>query len=195
MILADARDQVKVALLRGNVESSLRKFGLVGHTEYSRKSLDGLLLKVSKKWWATLGTEDMLLWKLGSNMTALREFTALCRVESIPLTSLFIGTALGGWRDAKKTAARDTNNPHAMLDAMGGVNALGKGFTKYAQEKFNSSQFAAISASAEEYGNGGFTLIKGPPGTGKTTTLVAVLNSLHIRQFNKYYEEVRRLPP
>lgn len=27
----------------------------------------------------------------------------------------------------------------------------------------------------------------------ETTTLVAVLNSLHIRQFNKYYEEVRRI--
>ena len=31
------------------------------------------------------------------------------------------------------------------------------------------------------------------PGTGKTSTLVAILNSLHIRQFNKYYEEVRRV--
>jgi senataxin len=30
-------------------------------------------------------------------------------------------------------------------------------------------------------------------GTGKTTTLVTVLNSLHIRQYNKYYDEVRRI--
>jgi len=29
--------------------------------------------------------------------------------------------------------------------------------------------------------------------TTETTTLVAVLNSLHIRQYNKYYEEVRRI--
>ena len=29
--------------------------------------------------------------------------------------------------------------------------------------------------------------------SGKTTTLVAILNSLHIRQYNKYYEEVRRI--
>lgn len=28
---------------------------------------------------------------------------------------------------------------------------------------------------------------------GKTTTLVAVLNSLHIRQYNKYYEKVRQI--
>lgn len=32
-----------------------------------------------------------------------------------------------------------------------------------------------------------------PPGTGKTTTLVALLNSLHIRQFNKYYEKVGKI--
>lgn len=36
-------------------------------------------------------------------------------------------------------------------------------------------------------------MIKGPPGTGKTTTLTAILNSLHIRQYNKYYDEVRRI--
>jgi senataxin len=30
-------------------------------------------------------------------------------------------------------------------------------------------------------------------GTGKTTTLVNILNALHIRQFNKYYEEVRKI--
>jgi senataxin len=29
--------------------------------------------------------------------------------------------------------------------------------------------------------------------TQKTTTLVAILNALHIRQYNKYYEEVRRI--
>lgn len=30
-------------------------------------------------------------------------------------------------------------------------------------------------------------------GTGKTTTLVALLNALHIRQFNQYYENVRKI--
>jgi senataxin len=190
LIPAESRDRVELALLRGDAESSLRKHGLVGHVEFRRDSLDGLLLKVSKRWWATLGKEDMLLWKLGSNVTALREFTALCRVESIPLRRNLLGQNLVD--DAHKKIA-EHGNAHAMLDAMGGVNALGKGFTKYVKEKFNPSQLAAISASANQYGDGGFTLIKGPPGTGKTLTLVAVLNSLHIRQFNKYYEEVRRI--
>ena len=34
----------------------------------------------------------------------------------------------------------------------------------------------------------GFVLIKGPPGTGKTTTLLALLNSLYLREYNTYYE-------
>ena len=37
-----------------------------------------------------------------------------------------------------------------------------------------------LTCNAFADGEGGVTLIKGPPGTGKTTTLVAVLNSLHI---------------
>ena len=54
-----------------------------------------------------------------------------------------------------------------VLSIMGGSSALGKGFAEYASHKFNLSQLGAISASAQEYGDGGFTLIKGPPGTGK----------------------------
>ena len=36
----------------------------------------------------------------------------------------------------------------------------------------------------------GFTLVKGPPGTGKTTTLKGLLNLIHIREFSRYYEEI-----
>jgi senataxin len=41
------------------------------------------------------------------------------------------------------------------------------GFRIYVKSKFNASQLQAITASSREYGCGGFTLIKGPPGTGK----------------------------
>ena len=30
----------------------------------------------------------------------------------------------------------------------------------------------------------------GPPGTGKTTTLKGLLNSLHLREYNRYYNAV-----
>jgi len=46
---------------------------------------------------------------------------------------------------------------------------LGKGFISYIKKKFNTSQLNAIACSAAEYGNGGFTCIKGPPGTGKVS--------------------------
>ena len=58
-----------------------------------------------------------------------------------------------------------------LLKKMGGAAALGEGFTKYATDKFNPSQLGAISAASSEYGEGGFTLIKGPPGTGKVRYL------------------------
>lgn len=48
-------------------------------------------------------------------------------------------------------------------------SALGKGFISYIKKKFNTSQLNAIACSAAEYGNGGFTCIKGPPGTGKVS--------------------------
>ncbi len=220
-LFGKCRSQQRVLTDEDDVDeytASFRKYGLVGQIEVSRKELNGLLVTVSKKWWAQLGQEDMVIVKLGSNVTALREFTALTKIESLPLQRFLIGRDLVDGPqshkisisaddpfDASQTAESDENPQHhatkkkkratvsVLLDRMGGVQALGKGFTEFATRKFNPSQLTAISASANEYGDGGFTLIKGPPGTGKTTTLVGVLNSLHIRQYNKYYDSVRKI--
>ena len=111
----------------------------------------------------------MYLVKIGGNITSLREFTALCAVETIPLKRYLLGQHLEE-NDVRLAKARRAPRPESqkqeLLKKMGGVEALGKGFTDYAQKKFNPSQLTAISASAEGYGDGGFTLIKGPPGTG-----------------------------
>jgi hypothetical protein len=163
LIPTEHADFVQQCMKKGDIEQNMRKYGLLGHTEHSRKGVDGLQLKVSKKLWAKAGGTEMSILKIGSNITAWREFTALCRVESIPLTRHLLGEHLSGL--PKLPLAPITKAQ--LLDKMGGTSALGKGFTKYADSKFNRSQLMAISAAAIEYGQGGFTLIKGPPGTGK----------------------------
>jgi senataxin len=60
-------------------------------------------------------------------------------------------------------------NSNDLLSADGGSKALGAGFRIWVKSKFNDSQKAAINAAAREYGSGGFTLVKGPPGTGKVS--------------------------
>ena len=62
-----------------------------------------------------------------------------------------------------------SNDP---LSDEGGPNMLGAGFRQYVNGKFNASQKGAISAAAREYGDGGFTLVKGPPGTGKVSIIL-----------------------
>ena len=91
--------------------------------------------------------------------------------------------------------------------------AYGTAFIDRFSKTYNESQLLAIAAASKGYGSdGGVTLIKGPPGTGKTTTLVGVLNALHLRQMNKFQagiaslandiaaldtapNKVRRIPP
>ena len=142
------------------------KVGLIGHTETPRKNwtTGGLVLKVSKRRWAVMGHSDMLLVKLGSNVTALREFTALCRVDTLPLKRYLLGLHLEKAENRRKLSSRQSTEQ--LLGVLGGTQQLGPGFVKYCQEKFNTSQLTAIAASANQYGEGGFTLIKGPPGTG-----------------------------
>jgi senataxin len=77
-------------------DKSWRNCALLGHTEFPRKSLDGLQLKVSKKWWAKIhqsDSDDWRLLKVGCNITALREFTALCADGYDPTQEISIGSA------------------------------------------------------------------------------------------------------
>ncbi|KAL3927299.1 MAG: hypothetical protein SGBAC_013141, partial [Bacillariaceae sp.] len=199
LVPVEKKDMVEV-MLRGRqsdkssvngFEDSLSHFCMIGHSETQRKELDGLILKVSKRKWAIVGSQKMYFFNIGSNITALREFTALCKVDGIPLKKFLLGNPAKSTKEGSVLQQKRVRDN--LVEEMGGASALGKGFTEYVQRKFNPSQLRAISAASSGYGDGGITLIKGPPGTGKTTMLVACLNSLHIRQYNKYYEEVRRI--
>lgn len=160
LIPTDCKDTVEL-LLKGkpvaNTDNSFKRFCLVGHTEVQRKEINGLVLKVSKRKWAQVGTSSMYLLRIGGNITALREFTALCGVETIPLKRYLLGHHLEGANknDSSTTAivapgagAAGALEKQALLKKMGGVQALGKGFTEYAERKFNPSQLMAISASS-----------------------------------------------
>jgi hypothetical protein len=154
LIPTECKDTVEL-LISGktvkNTESSFKRFCLVGHTEVQRKEVNGLILKVSKRKWAQVGTSSMFLLRIGANITALREFTALCGVETIPLKRYLLGHHLEGSAKSDGSVAVSTAaiiEKEALLKKMGGVQALGKGFTEYAQKKFNPSQLQAISASA-----------------------------------------------
>ena len=181
-----------------------RRAGIVGQAEHARRTVEGLCVRVSRRHWAASGRHTMCLLNAGCNVTALREYNALCRMEAIPLADHIVGAAAtkvkgdgdgdgdgDGKGEGSPAGPVASSSADGMLLSMGGSSALGKGFASYAKARFNPSQLSAISSSVSGYGDGGFTLIKGPPGTGKTTTLVAVLNSLHIRQFNKYYETIK----
>ena len=71
-----------------------RRLGIVGHTESTRRTVDGLWIKVSRKHWTSFGRKNMCLVNIGSNITALREFNALCRIPTIPLLNYMLGKDL-----------------------------------------------------------------------------------------------------
>jgi len=166
LIPVEHRDTVEL-LLSGkkvaNPEGSFKRFCIVGHTEVQRRDIDGLILKVSKRKWAQIGTSTMYLLRIGANITALREFTALCGVEATPLKRFLLchhlteKASVGG---SSRGSLSNTANirKEVLLKKMGGVQALGKGFTDYAEKKFNPSQLMAISASSTGYGEGEFSI-------------------------------------
>lgn len=169
---------------KGNLDPA-NASSLLGHIEYTRRSIQGITIQVSRKLWSTKGSQEMTLLKIGSNVTALREFTALCRMDSIPLLDYILGSKMSHYSPVKVKKkphmdpashvdgnVGDNSMDEASIESeqlakkkilsqMGGSAALGKGFAVHASQKYNLSQLGAIAASAQEYGGGGFTLIKG----------------------------------
>jgi senataxin len=129
------------------------RLGFVGRALNHRSgSVDGLLVRVSQKLWTPFSAlSELYVIKIGSNITAVREFNALMRVPKLPLKKYLL--------DAKIAANQEDRQQKGQV-----LDELPVAFQTFLTSKSNSSQLDAISAAAREYGNGGFTLIKGPPG-------------------------------
>ncbi|KAF4319973.1 hypothetical protein BBO99_00006054 [Phytophthora kernoviae] len=133
-----------------------------------RGSKEGLTMTILRSGWGALEKEtDIYLFKLNNLVTSVREFRALCDCSHYGLMPLLVSG------EHKQGSMR--------------LDSLGLKYVQWLNKTFNDSQREAIAAAATSEG---FTLIKGPPGTGKTTTLKGLLNSLHLREYNRYYNAV-----
>ena len=93
----------------------------------------------------------------------MREFNALIKADTIPLTNYILD---GKFSNNKvENSENDAGSEKMVFNPLAsGGDALPVGFRISVKSKMNNSQQKAIIASATEYGDGGFTLIKGPPG-------------------------------
>ncbi|EQC25552.1 hypothetical protein SDRG_16570 [Saprolegnia diclina VS20] len=144
--------------------------GVLGVVESQQASREGLVFVSTSARWRRLhwdASKTLYLFKVNSLVTSLREFRALCECRDYKLMQLLLS---------------GESVPSSMR-----LDTLGLGYVQWLRNTFNESQQEAITAAATSQG---FTLIKGPPGTGKTTTLKGLLNSLHLREYNRYYNAV-----
>ncbi|CAH0480271.1 unnamed protein product [Peronospora belbahrii] len=152
----------------GEADSDAPLVGFLAIVSTQRASKEGLTMTMLRSGWSTLEKEEnSYLFKLNNLVTSVREFRALCDCSHYGLLPLLLS---------------GKHKPGTME-----LDSLGLKYVQWLSRTFNESQREAITAAATSEG---FTLIKGPPGTGKTTTLKGLLNSLHLREYNRYYNAV-----
>lgn len=180
VLLSTDQDYFRKALAtsKGNhgVKSELKSedtmdsppIGFLAIVATQRASKEGLTMTILRSGFGALEKEEnVYLFKLNNLITSVREFRALCDCSQYKLLPLLLSG------DHKEGTMK--------------LDSLGLKYVQWLSRTFNESQREAITAAATSEG---FTLIKGPPGTGKTTTLKGLLNSLHLREYNRYYNAV-----
>ncbi|CAI5731648.1 unnamed protein product [Peronospora farinosa] len=152
----------------GKAEPDIPLVGFLAIVSTQRASKEGLTMTILKSALGALEKEENIyLFKLNNLVTSVREFRALCDCSHYGLLPLLLS---GEYKQGTMQ-----------------LDSLGLKYVQWLSRTFNESQREAITAAATSEG---FTLIKGPPGTGKTTTLKGLLNSLHLREYNRYYNAV-----
>lgn len=152
----------------GDAAHETSPVGFLAIVATQRASKEGLTMTILRSGLGVLEKEEhVFLFKLNNLITSVREFRALCDCSHYGLLPLLL--------------SGEHKQGTMQLDS------LGLKYVQWLSRTFNDSQREAITAAATSEG---FTLIKGPPGTGKTTTLKGLLNSLHLREYNRYYNAV-----
>lgn len=139
------------------------------------------------------------LWnvlRLGSLTTLKREFEALRQIKTSVLLPKLMRPHLKGSKGRISTSESPSSND-VISRAMGKEPKDDDVENKFSNEHFfsqvissnrglNASQSNAIHHASSC--QNGFSIIKGPPGTGKTRTLLTLLNVTHMTQYQRYYE-------
>ena len=126
-------------------------------------------------------TEAMHIHRLTSIVSSSREFESMCSIAQLQLKEeLLLGIASASASSSQPTGD-DNPIPPALMDAF--------------SAKLNPSQLRAVNAFWSSSGSHRnvkprIVLIRGPPGSGKTLTLTAMLNAIHVQQYNAYYNAI-----
>ena len=145
------------------------QLGFVAHAMNHRsRSAEGLLARASQKHWNQFSSlNEMLVLRIGSNVTGLREFNALCKVDELPLLKYVLDGKVSSDESVPMITQDSTAEPAAdaataKFDPLAqNSSGLPVGFRIAIKSRMNESQLTAITAAASEYGSGGFTLVKG----------------------------------
>lgn len=124
-----------------------------------------------------------------------REFLALHDIgNSSPLISEILASSTLLVDNSSKSSTEDivvdnVSNPVSIIEVSHktviNIPGMTPKFMDFLKLSFNSSQLKAIEISSKR---DGFVLIQGPPGSGKTSTILGILNSIHLREYNRFYK-------